>query len=187
MKEKVTLLELFITFAKVGVMTFGGGLSMLPILQKEIVESKSWATEDELTDYFAIGQCTPGIIAVNTATFIGHKTRGNIGGIFATLGMIFPSLITITALAGVISLLSENIYVQKAFIGIRIGVCVLVLNTLVKLTKSALKGKLTITVFCIVAILAIIFNTSPITIVLCVIVFSIIMCITGIEREKTDV
>ena len=67
------LLDLFLTFAKVGVMTFGGGYAMLPILQREVVENKGWATEEELMDYFAIGQCTPGIIAVNTATFIGQK------------------------------------------------------------------------------------------------------------------
>ena len=78
--------DLFLTFAKVGVMTFGGGYAMLPILQREVVENKGWATEEELTDYFAIGQCTPGIIAVNTATFIGQKNKGILGGVIATLG-----------------------------------------------------------------------------------------------------
>ncbi len=95
--------QLFLTFAKVGVMTFGGGMAMLPILQREIVEDKGWATDEELTDYFAIGQCTPGIIAVNTATFIGQKQAGIIGGIVATMGIVFPSLIIISALAGVIN------------------------------------------------------------------------------------
>ena len=97
MKE---LLVLFLTFAKVGVMTFGGGYAMLPILQREVVENKGWATDEELTDYFAIGQCTPGVIAVNTATFIGQKQRGIAGGIVATLGVVFPSLVIISALAG---------------------------------------------------------------------------------------
>ena len=94
--------DMFLTFAKVGVMTFGGGYAMLPILQREVVDSKGWATEEELMDYFAIGQCTPGIIAVNTATFIGQKNRGVLGGIIATLGLVFPSLVIITLLAGVI-------------------------------------------------------------------------------------
>ena len=89
MKE---LWSLFLTFAKVGVMTFGGGYAMLPILQREVVENKGWATDEELTDYFAIGQCTPGVIAVNTATFIGQKRAGIAGGIVATLGVVFPSL-----------------------------------------------------------------------------------------------
>ena len=97
------LWELFYTFAKVGVMTFGGGYAMLPILQREVVEKKGWATDEELTDYFAIGQCTPGVIAVNTATFIGQKHRGVAGGIVATLGVVFPSLIIISALAKVIT------------------------------------------------------------------------------------
>ena len=83
-----------------GVMTFGGGMAMLPILQREVVENKHWATEEELTDYYAIGQCTPGIIAVNTATFIGQKYKGIAGGIVATLGVVFPSLVIISILAG---------------------------------------------------------------------------------------
>ena len=85
-------LDLFLTFAKVGVCTFGGGYAMLPILQREVVERKGWCSEEDLTDYFAIGQCTPGIIAVNTATFIGHRQKGILGGAFATLGVVFPSL-----------------------------------------------------------------------------------------------
>ena len=97
------LLELFWTFAKMGAMTFGGGYAMLPILQREVVENKHWATEEELTDYFAIGQCTPGIIAVNTATFIGQKYMGVAGGIAATLGVVFPSLVIISILAGLIT------------------------------------------------------------------------------------
>ena len=101
------LWELFYTFAKVGVMTFGGGYAMLPILQREVVENKGWATEEELADWFAIGQCTPGVIAVNTATFAGRKVLGNVGGVVATLGVVFPSLIIISLLAGVITTFAE--------------------------------------------------------------------------------
>ena len=97
------MLELFLTFAKMGVMTFGGGMAMRPILQREVVDNKHWATEEELVDYYAIGQCTPGIIAVNTATFIGQKMGGVIGGILATLGVVFPSLVIMSALAGLIT------------------------------------------------------------------------------------
>ena len=92
------LWSLFLTFAKVGVMTFGGGYAMLPILQREVVENKGWATDEELTDYFAIGQCTPGVIAVNTATFIGRKYRGIPGGILTTLGVVSPSVIIISVM-----------------------------------------------------------------------------------------
>ena len=133
------LLTLFLTFAKVGVMTFGGGYAMLPILQREIVENKGWATDEELTDYFAIGQCTPGVIAVNTATFIGRKQKGILGGIAATLGVVFPSLIIISILAGLIANFSHLTWVQHAFAGIRVCVCVLIFNAVVKLWKSAVK------------------------------------------------
>jgi chromate transporter len=114
------LWKLFWTFAKVGVMTFGGGYAMLPILQREIVDNKGWATEEELMDYFAIGQCTPGVIAVNTATFIGQKLTGLAGGITATLGVVFPSVVIISALAGVIEAFSHIQWVQNAFGGIRV-------------------------------------------------------------------
>ena len=144
------LLDMFITFAKVGVMTFGGGYAMLPILQREVVENKGWAEEAELADYYAIGQCTPGIIAVNVATFIGYKKRGVVGGIFATLGVVFPSLIIIMALAGMISAFSGFAAVQHAFAGIRVCVAVLVFNAVVKLWKSAVVDKLTLAIFLVV-------------------------------------
>lgn len=120
-----------------GAMTFGGGYAMLPILQREVVENRGWATEEELTDYFAIGQCTPGIIAVNTATFVGQKQRGIAGGIFATLGLVFPSLIIISILAGVITNVSHLAWVENAFAGIQVCVCVLILNGTVKLLKKS--------------------------------------------------
>ena len=90
------LLDLFLTFARVGGLTFGGGYAMLPILQREVVDKKKWATEEELADYYAVGQCTPGIIAVNVATFIGNTEAGILGGIFATLGVVFPSVVIIS-------------------------------------------------------------------------------------------
>lgn len=174
MKEKVSLAELFLTFAKAGVMTFGGGMAMLPLLMREIVDNKKWATEEELSDYYAIAQCTPGIIAVNTATFVGAKHRGIIGGIFATLGMVFPSLIIITLLAGVISLIADNPLVQKAFMGIRISVCVLVLNSAVKLWKTAIKGKISILIFVLSGFLVLFINLSPVVVVLITIALGIL-------------
>ena len=158
--------DLFLTFAKVGVMTFGGGYAMLPILQREVVENKGWATEEELTDYFAIGQCTPGIIAVNTATFIGQKCRGTIGGILATLGVVFPSLIIISLLAGVITAFSHLAWVRHAFGGIRICVCVLILNAVVKLYKKAVVDKATLAIFVVVALGSYFSALSPVVFVL---------------------
>lgn len=160
------LVDLFVTFAKVGVMTFGGGYAMLPMLQKEVVEHHGWATEEELMDYYAIGQCTPGVIAVNTATFIGQKNRGIPGGILATLGVVFPSLVIISLLAGVITAFSHLAWVRHAFGGIRICVCVLILNAVVKLYKKAVVDKATLAIFVVVALGSYFSALSPVVFVL---------------------
>lgn len=167
------LLDLFLTFAKVGVMTFGGGYAMLPILQREVVENKGWATEEELMDYFAIGQCTPGIIAVNTATFIGQKYRGTIGAICTTLGVVFPSVVIISLLATVIETFSHLSWVQHAFGGIRVCVCVLIANAVVKLYQKAVVDKLTLAIFLIVALGSYFLNLSPV-------VFVVLAALAGI-------
>lgn len=159
-------LELFLTFAKMGVMTFGGGMAMLPILQREVVEDRHWATEEELVDYYAIGQCTPGIIAVNTATFVGQKRKGALGGIAATLGMVFPSLVIISILAGLITNFSSVTWVQDAFAGIQVCVCVLIFNAVVKLLKKSVIDKRTSVIFLLVMIGSTLLNLSPVWFVL---------------------
>ena len=113
------LWELFYTFAVVGITTFGGGYAMLPALQREVVEKRGWATDEEVMDWYAIGQCTPGVIAVNTATFVGQKRRGTLGGIVATLGIVFPSLVIITIIAAFIQGFADLPAVRNAFGGIR--------------------------------------------------------------------
>ena len=100
MKEYI---DLVVTFFKIGIMTFGGGYAMLPMIQREVVEKRGWATEEEILNYYAIGQCTPGVIAVNTATFIGDKRKGILGGFLATLGVVMPSLIIISVIAAVLN------------------------------------------------------------------------------------
>lgn len=177
------LLSLFLTFAKVGVMTFGGGYAMLPILQREVVENKGWATDEELTDYFAIGQCTPGVIAVNTATFIGQKRRGIIGGIVATLGVVFPSLIIIAALAGVIDAFSHLAWVQHAFAGIRVCVCVLIFNAVLKLWKGAVKDVWGLVIFLVILALSVFTKLSPIIYVLAVAVAGLLIKNLGAKRS----
>jgi len=156
------LLDLFLTFAKIGGMTFGGGMTMLPILQREVVESKAWVTEEELMDYYAIGQCTPGIIAVNTATFIGQKKRGVIGGVLATLGVVFPSIVIISILAGLITNFSHLSVVKNAFAGIQVCVCVLIFNAVLKLLKKSVVDKRTAIIFLLVLIGSVILNVSPV-------------------------
>ena len=129
---------LFWTFCRIGVLTFGGGYAMLPMIQKEVVEKHKWATDEEVMDYFAIGQCTPGVIAVNTATFIGYKYGGVLGGFVATAGVVFPSLIIIMVIAAFISNFAHLEWVQHAFAGIRVGVAVLMINSVIKLAKAAI-------------------------------------------------
>ena len=163
MKE---LLDLFLTFARIGGLTFGGGYAMLPMLQQEVVEKRKWATNEELMDYYAIGQCTPGIIAVNTATFIGNKTRGVIGGIVATLGVVFPSLVIITIIAAFISNFADLAVVKNAFAGIRICVFVLILNAVVKLGKTSIKDAVTMGIFLLVMLGSLLLDVSPIIFVL---------------------
>ena len=148
-------LDLFLTFAKVGVCTFGGGYAMLPILQRGVVEKKSWATDEELTDYFAVGQCTPGIIAVNTATFIGYKHKGVPGGVLTTLGVVFPSLVIITAIAAFLSNFADIPVVQHALAGINAAVVALIAASVLKLGKSTLKNGAAIAIFlCVLALAA---------------------------------
>ena len=173
------LLDMFLTFAKVGVMTFGGGYAMLPILQREVVDNKGWATEEELMDYFAIGQCTPGVIAVNTATFIGHKNKGILGGVFATLGVVFPSLVIISLLAGVIEAFSHLTWVQNAFGGIRVCVCILILNAVVKLLKKAVVDFPTFLIFAVVAICSVFFSISPVIYVVLAAIAGILLKVLG--------
>lgn len=155
-------LDLFFSFAKVGVMTFGGGYAMLPILQREIVRKKHWATEEELMDYFAIGQCTPGIIAVNTATFVGYKQAGILGGVIATLGLVCPSFIIICLLTGVIEAFSHLEWVQHAMGGVRVCVCILIANAVVKLYRSAIVDRVTLVLFILVTIVGFATSVNPI-------------------------
>ena len=162
----MNLLPLFLSFAKVGVMTFGGGYAMIPILEREIVEKQGWASSEELMDYYAVGQCTPGVIAVNTATFIGYKVAGVPGGIIATLGIVFPSLVIITIIAGILTSFSDLPAVKSAFAAVRVCVCVLIFNAVVKLWKGAIKDKAALCLFLAVFLLSLFFDLSPVVFVL---------------------
>ena len=177
------LWDMFITFAKVGVMTFGGGYAMLPILQREVVDNKGWATEEELIDYFAIGQCTPGVIAVNTATFIGQKKKGFSGAIAATLGVVFPSLVIISLLAGVIEAFSHLVWVQNAFGGIRVCVCVLIANAVVKLYKKAIIDVPTLLIYLLVTLGSIFISVSPVVFVIFAAVAGILLNAMGGKKK----
>ena len=135
---------------------------MLPILQREMVEKRQWVSDEELMDYYAIGQCTPGIIAVNTATFVGQKRKGIVGGIVATLGVVFPSLVIITIIAAFIQNFADLAVVKNAFAGIRVCVCVLILNAVIKLLKSSVIDTAPRVIYVVVAGGSILTSLSPI-------------------------
>lgn len=168
------LWDLFLTFCRIGGLTFGGGYAMLPMLQKEVVENRKWATEEKIMDYYAVGQCTPGIIAVNTATFVGYNNRGVLGAIAATSGVVFPSLVIIMIIAAFISNFADLAIVQQAFAGIRVAVGVLVLNAIIKLWKSGVKDVVGIIIFAVTFVVSLIFSLSPVYVVIGAIIVGIL-------------
>ena len=159
-------LELFRSFFRVGLLTFGGGYAMLPILRREVVEAHGWCTDEELADYYAVGQCTPGIIAVNTATFIGCRQAGIPGGILATYSLTLPSFIIILIIAAVLKNFADLAVVKNAFAGIRVAVVALVLNAVIKLLRTSVVDKLTLCIFIAVLLCAVVFSVSPVVFVL---------------------
>jgi chromate transporter len=173
----------------VGAVTFGGGYAMIPILEREVVKKKNWVTEEELLDYYAISQCTPGVIAVNAATFVGYKKGGILGAIFATLGVITPSIVIITIIANMLSVFSDNRYVSSAFKGISIAVCALVFTTVIGLIKKNVKNIFSV-VLALFAFVAIgILDLSPIVVVITVLLASLVrfkIVSTKIEKKASQ-
>lgn len=159
-------IDLFYTFAKMGAFTFGGGYAMLPLLEEEIVRKRAWATKEDLMDYYAVGQCTPGIIAVNVSTFIGYYRKGIPGAIVATLGIVFPSIVIIMSIASLIQNFSDLAIVQHALSGIRIAVCVLISNAVISLSKTGIKDKLGLFLFALAFVMIALFDVTPVILVL---------------------
>ena len=169
------LLDLYITFVKIGFMTFGGGYAMLPILEREVVDKKKWATSEEILDYYAIGQSTPGIIAINTSTFCGYKMAKNIGGVVASLGFITPSIIIITSISKFLENFSHIEAIQHAFAGIRIAVCALVLFSVIKMLKKNANSLGKFSVFLLTFLAIAVFKLSPVVMVISVALLGIIL------------
>lgn len=174
-------LQMFISFFKIGLFTFGGGYAMIPMIEKEIVDKKSWITQEEMIKYFSLSQCTPGVIAVNTATFVGAKKKGPLGAICATLGVITPSIIIISILAMTLTKIDQYPAVGHAFAGIRPVVAVLVLSSFIKILKSSVKSVLQV-ILCIASFVCIVFfKLSPVIIVIIGILYGIF-----IIRDRGD-
>ncbi len=159
MKKNISL---FFLFFKMALCTYGGGYAILPIITKELVEKRGWLTEEELMDYYAIGQCTPGLIAINTATFTGNKRGGPIGGIVATLGFVAPSIILMSIISAILINFADIPIVQNAFFGIRVSVCVIILDTLIKLWKKSITDVISAAIFAFVIVVDLFLTVNPV-------------------------
>ena len=169
--------ELYWAFFRIGGLTFGGGLSMLPMLKYELVEKKNWVSEEQLLDCYAVGQCTPGIIAVNTATYVGYLKKGLAGAIWGTAGMISPSILIITTLCLFLNNFMDNVWVQHALMGIKGVVCALMLNTVISLAKKSLVSPLCVVIGIVATILAMFTDVPTVLIV-------VAAAIVGVIYEK---
>ena len=146
-------LDLYTTFVRIGCVTFGGGYAMLPILERELVDKKHWTTMDDLRDYFSIGQCTPGIIALNVSTFIGEKKKGVPGALLATTGFLTGPIIIILIIASFLTNFAEQPIVQHAFAGIRVCVCVLIVQAVLRLWKKSIVDGFTLFLYLVIFVL----------------------------------
>lgn len=182
MKSKFRqFVELYLAFVKIGAFTFGGGLAMMPIMQRELIERRGWITEEELIDYFAIGQSTPGIIAVNVATFVGYKRLGWLGGIIGTIGVVTPSWVIIMLLASAISSVDKYPLAQKALRGINVAVAALLTSVIVKFSKKTIKNVWNAVFMLLAFVLIYFFKVQSVFIIIASLVIG---CLFTIYKQK---
>ena len=167
--------ELYVTFMKIGAFMFGGGYSMLPLLVCELVDRKKWCTEEEVLDYFSLAQCTPGVIAINSATFVGYKRGKLLGGIVASLGVVTVPVIIITIIAAVLQNLMDYPLVQHIFAGVRVAVAALMTVTIVRLIKKAAKDRINWAIIIVAFLLLTVVNLDSVWLVVMAAVFGILI------------
>lgn len=160
------LFEIYLTFFKMGSVTFGGGYAMLPILQKEVAENKKWLTSEDIMDYYAVAQGLPGIIAVNVSVMIGYKQNKVPGSIMAALGVVSPCIIIISFIAACLANFQDNVFVQNAFAGISVSVCALILSTVLDMGKKGIKDGLGLALCIATFFLVELTDISPIIVIL---------------------
>lgn len=182
--DKTSLGKIYLTFAKVGITTFGGGYAMLPILQRDVVENNKWVSEEELIDFYAVGQSIPGLIAINVATLIGRKERGVVGGIMAALGMITPCVIIITLIAALLSGFRDNEIVKHALSGISVCVVALILTSVIKLFKGGVTCVAQLLVALAALAVSVFLDISPIYIIIGGAIFGVLYGL--IVRRKSS-
>ncbi|MHC6204266.1 chromate transporter [Breznakiellaceae bacterium SP9] len=161
------LIEIVLAFLKIGAVTFGGGYAMLPVLERELIKKKGWVTMEEVMDYYTIAQITPGIIAINVSTFIGFRQKGVAGAILATLCFALPGVTIITLVALFIAGFADMELVQHAFVGIRVAVGALVLDTVIKLLKGVFKDSKAVIIFALALGFSAALSASPVLIIAC--------------------
>ena len=140
------LLDLFLTFAKVGLFTFGGGYAMISLIENSCVEKKGWFTHDEMMNVTVIAESTPGPIAINCATFVGYKQKGLIGAIAATIGMVLPSFSIIFLISMFLDNFLEIAWIAHAFMGVKIAVGILILDAAIKMIRKMQKKPIPLTI-----------------------------------------
>ncbi|MBR2729874.1 MAG: chromate transporter [Lachnospiraceae bacterium] len=161
MKE---ILELYLAFFKIGAVNFGGGYAMLPLLERDLVETRGWTTTEDLTDYFAIGQCTPGLIALNVATFIGCRRKGIAGAVAATVGFVSAPIVIILLIATFLQGFADLPVVQNAFAGIRVCVCVLIIQAVLRLWNKSVVDKTTLVLYLAVFLMTALSGVLPLAV-----------------------
>lgn len=162
----VSLLSIYWKFFKISSITFGGGMTMLPILQREVVQADSWVTDEEIIDMYALSQGLPGIIAVNIASFIGHRKRGVPGAIAAGLGIVSPCILIIMIIAMFLKNFQDLLIVKNAFAGISVGVTALIFNSVSKLWKKSILDRFCIILYIVTLLFMLFSNLSPVIFVL---------------------
>jgi chromate transporter len=158
--------DIFVTFLKLGVLTFGGGYAMIPVVERELINKKKWIGMEEVMDYYTIAQITPGIIGVNLSTFIGYKRRGPLGGLLATLGFVLPGAAFITVIATFLANFADLPVVRHAFAGIRVAVCALIVDTVIKMLKGVFKNRKAVVMYIVAFALSAIWSVSPMLLVI---------------------
>lgn len=186
MKE---IFELYLAFLKIGAVNFGGGYAMLPLLERDLVQDRGWTTTQDLTDYFAIGQCTPGLIALNVSTFIGSRRKGIPGAIAATVGFVTVPIVIILIIATFLQGFAHYPVVQNAFAGIRVCVCVLIIQAILRLWNKSVIDKTSLALYIGVFLMTALSGVLPLAIpaAVLVIISGILGVIIGGFRDKNKV
>lgn len=184
MKNNKLIKDIFITFFKIGLFTFGGGFAMIPLIEKEVVDNKKWAGREDITDILAVSQSIPGAVAINSASFIGFKILGRKGALAATLGVILPSFIIISVIAAFFEKFGENTFVKAAFMGIRPAIVALIIAAAVKVGKTSIKDLTGLIIALTAAVLSAFFDIQIILLIIAGGLFGVILM--KLDPAKTD-